>query len=160
MEKDNEILDAPAMPTAKPLSYVAFDPGTGGLLGGFLQVPVDGHDHLIEVPDDVRLNWLAYRLNEARDGVELAPPPPPAPQQVPQVVTMRQARLALLAAGKYAGVDAAIDSLPSPQKEEARIEWDYARDVERNSPIVAMMGAALDLDDAALDKLFITAGGL
>lgn len=79
---------------------------------------------------------------------------------VPPSVTMRQARLALLGAGLLASVDAAIDSLPSPQKEGARIEWEYATEVQRSSGLVPMMGVALGLDDAALDALFIEAEGL
>lgn len=76
---------------------------------------------------------------------------------VPAAVTMRQARLALLGAGLLASVDAAIDGLPSPQKEAARIEWEYATEVQRLSGLVPMMGAALGLDDAALDDLFVAA---
>ncbi len=87
-------------------------------------------------------------------------PPEPAPPYVPASVTMRQARLALLGAGLLASVDAAIDSLPSPQKEAARIEWEYASDVQRSYGLVPMMGAALGLDDAALDALFIEAAAL
>ena len=88
------------------------------------------------------------------------PEPEPEPPYVPASVTMRQARLALLGAGLLASVDAAIDSLPSPQKEAARIEWEYASEVQRSSGIVPMMGAALGLDDAALDALFIEAAAL
>ena len=79
---------------------------------------------------------------------------------VPTSVTMRQARLALLGAGLLASVDAAIDGLPSPQKEAARIEWEYATEVQRSSGLVPMMGVALGLDDAALDALFIEAAAL
>lgn len=87
-------------------------------------------------------------------------PPEPAPPYVPASVTMRQARLALLGAGLLASVDAAIDSLPNPQKEVARIEWEYAVEVQRSSGLVPMMGVALGLDDAALDALFIEAAAL
>ncbi len=86
--------------------------------------------------------------------------PAPAPGPVPSSVTMRQARIALLGAGLLASVDAAIDSLPSPQKEAARIEWEYATEVQRSSGLVPMMGAALGFDDAALDDLFIEAAAL
>jgi len=79
---------------------------------------------------------------------------------VPQEVSMRQARLALLARGVLGLVDAAIESLSSPDREAARIEWDYSSVVARNSPLVVMMGAALGLDDDALDELFITAARL
>lgn len=79
---------------------------------------------------------------------------------VPQAVTMRQARLALLGAGLLANVDAAIATLPSPPKEEVAIEWEYSQTVVRDRPFVAMLGAALGLDDAALDALFIAAGAM
>ena len=87
-------------------------------------------------------------------------PPEPVPPYVPASVTMRQARLALLGAGLLDDVEAAIAALPSPQKEAARIEWEYASEVQRSSGLVPMMGAALGLDDAALDALFIEAKGL
>ena len=73
---------------------------------------------------------------------------------------MRQARLALLGAGKLALVDAAIDSLDSPERETARIEWDYSSSVVRSRPLVVMLGQALGLDEEALDQLFITAAEL
>jgi hypothetical protein len=81
-------------------------------------------------------------------------------QFVPQEVSMRQARLALLARGVLGLVDAAIESLPSPGRDAARIEWDYSSVVARNSPLVVMMGTALGLDDEALDELFINAAAL
>lgn len=91
---------------------------------------------------------------------ELAELPPPEPPQVPQVVTMRQARLALLGAGLLAQVDVAIDGLPSPQKEAARIEWEYSQEVHRDRPFVQTLGAAMGLSDEQLDALFTTAAGL
>jgi len=69
-------------------------------------------------------------------------------------VTMRQARLALLHAGKYHEVDAAINALDEPTKSAAKIEWEYASTVERSSQFVTLLGAALGLDEAALDELF------
>ena len=106
--------------------------------------------------------WIAAadsRIGDSWDG-EVFTPAPPAPPAVPSAVTMRQARLALLGAGLLAGVDAAIDSLPSLQKEAARIEWEYATEVQRSSGLVPMMAVALGLDDAALDALFIEAAAL
>ena len=89
-----------------------------------------------------------------------ATPPPPAAAPVPSQITMRQARLALLSAGKLANVDAAIATLPSPARETAEIEWQYASTVERVSPIVALLGPALGLDDDELDSLFAMAAQL
>jgi len=78
----------------------------------------------------------------------------------PSVVTMRQARLALLQQGILHQVQLAIDSLPSPQKEAAQIEWDYSSEVHRNKPFVQLLGAALGLSEEQLDSLFALASTL
>lgn len=85
---------------------------------------------------------------------------PPAPVQVPAEVTMRQARLALHAAGKLTAVNAAIAALPDPPKTAALIEWEYSSTVRRDSQFVALLGPALGLDSEALDALFIAASKL
>ena len=74
----------------------------------------------------------------------------------PRAVTMRQARLALLAGGYLQQVQQAMENAG----DAAKIEWEYAATVERESPIVAAMAQALGLDDAALDTLFTQAAGL
>ncbi len=79
---------------------------------------------------------------------------------VPASVTMRQARLALLGAGLLAGIDAAINSLPSPQKEAARIEWEYSQEVQRQNGFVSVLAPMLGLTEAQTDALFLTAAGL
>lgn len=84
--------------------------------------------------------------------------PPVAP--VPTAVTMRQARLALLGAGLLAQVNAAIASMAGAEGEAARIEWEYALEVRRDSPLVAGLSAALGLTDEALDNLYRAAAGL
>lgn len=93
------------------------------------------------------------------DGQTFSAPPPPPPA-VPAIVTMRQARLALLAAGHLSKVDAALAALPSPQREAAKIEWEYATDVRRHSGLVTSVGQAIGLDASALDALFIHAATL
>ena len=114
-------------------------------------------------PADVHgsVNGAGGAIGDTWDGMRFVRPVVvPHPPVVPPSVTMRQARLALLGAGLLASVDAAINALPSPQKEAARIEWEYATEVQRSSGLVPMMGAALGLDDAALDALFIEAAAL
>lgn len=80
--------------------------------------------------------------------------------EIPASVTMRQARLALLHAGLLDNVDTAIDSLTSPQKETARIEWDYSSEVVRGRPLVSLIGIALGLDEDGLNDLFVQAAAL
>lgn len=87
-------------------------------------------------------------------------PAPPAPPVVPGFVTMRQARLALLGAGLLDYVDAAINAMPSPQKEATRIAWEYSQEVERHNGVVAALGPLLGLTDAQIDDLFLTAAQL
>ena len=89
------------------------------------------------------------------EGADLRQPGP-----VPQAVTMRQARLALLAAGKLGAIAAAISALPSPQKEAAAIEWEYSQEVQRHNGFVSLLAPVLGMDAAALDDLFRQAGGL
>lgn len=79
---------------------------------------------------------------------------------IPDAVTMRQARLALLDAGVLADVDSAISAMTGHAGDAARIEWEYAQEVMRSSALVATLGATLGLDAAALDALFATAAGL
>jgi hypothetical protein len=92
------------------------------------------------------------------DGIEQKwVPPPPPPPPAPKVVTMRQARLALLQAGKLADVDAAILALPSPDKETAQISWEYATEVRRDSALMQQLATAIGLTEADLDSLFTQA---
>lgn len=109
------------------------------------------------------LDFLPNLIDGSEGGIgwgwdgETLTPPPAQPVPIPSAVTMRQARLALLAAGKLALVDAAIETLPEPQRTQAQIEWEFASEILRDSPLVGTIGAALGLDDAALDALFVEA---
>lgn len=79
---------------------------------------------------------------------------------IPTSVTMRQARLALHAAGLLSGVNAAISAMEEPAKTAATIEWEYASAVERNAGLVPAMAAALGMTASQIDDLFITAATL
>jgi hypothetical protein len=79
------------------------------------------------------------------------------PVKVPTVVSMRQARLALLNVGKLALVDAAIQNMTSPQREKAQIYWEYSIQVGRYSPMTLAIGTAVGLTSAEIDSLFIEA---
>lgn len=99
------------------------------------------------------------QIGDLWDGENFTPAPP-APPVVPASVTMRQARLALLGAGLLDDVDAAINSLPIPQKEAARIEWEYSQEVQRHNGFVSVLAPMLGLTDAQTDALFIGAATL
>lgn len=79
------------------------------------------------------------------------------PTSVPEAVSARQARLALLAAGKLGDIETALNGLSSPAREAALIEWEYAAEIRRDSPLVSALAPELDLDDEAVDSLFIAA---
>ena len=79
---------------------------------------------------------------------------------VPKVVSMRQARLALLGAGLLAQVNTAVANMPGAEGDAARIEWEYAQEVRLDSPLVAGLSAALGLTDETLDNLYKVAAGL
>ena len=105
---------------------------------------------------------LDSRIGDLWDGEAFvpAPPAPPHPPVVPPSVTMRQARLALLGAGLLDDIDAAINALPLPQKEAARIEWEYSAEVQRHNGFVSVLTPLLGLTDAQTDALFLTAAEL
>jgi hypothetical protein len=72
----------------------------------------------------------------------------------PTIVTMRQARLALLQAGLLAQVNTTIANMPGAAGDAARIEWEFSGTVERNRPLVQSLIGALGLTNTQLDDLF------
>lgn len=62
--------------------------------------------------------------------------------------------------GLLASAETAIDAMDSPQKEAARIEWDYSSEVHRNKQFVTVLAAALGLTETQLDDLFELAATL
>ena len=116
--------------------------------------------------DDTAQAWVAIednstieRFNFTRaDFPDAQPPALPEYVQVvvavPEVVTMRQARLALLGAGLLAQVNTAVANMPGAEGDAARIEWEYAQEVRRDSPLVAALSAAFGWTSAQLDDLF------
>ena len=81
--------------------------------------------------------------------------------RIPSVVTMRQGRLALLHFGLLDAVDAAIAGMTNEaEKRAAQIEWEYAQEIDRNSPWVQNLSGALGLSESQLDELFKLAANL
>ena len=76
---------------------------------------------------------------------------------IPTIVTMRQARLALLQSGY---LDSINNYMATNAGAAAKIEWEYAAEVDRNSPLVANLATMLSLSNQQLDGLFTLAASL
>lgn len=86
---------------------------------------------------------------------------PTAPPAVPQVVTRRQARQALLLAGRLQDVQPAIDAIADPlQRGMVQIEWDDSQEFHRTRPTLVSLATAIGMTDADLDALFVQAAQL
>lgn len=83
-----------------------------------------------------------------------------AARRAEMVVTPRQARLALLSAGRLGDIEAAIAALDAPTRAAVEIEWEYAVLIERTSPWVVAMTQALGMADTEVDALFTVAAGI
>jgi len=77
----------------------------------------------------------------------------PTPVVIPDI-SMRQARLALLADGLLDDIE---DAMSTP---EYKIWWEYSTVVERNNPLVEQVLAILGKSDAEIDQMFIGASQL
>lgn len=118
----------------------------------------------VDIPDG---RWIDLRMNEVRQPEPEEPEDPEAPHQpteptepvIPSVVTMAQAKLALLYAGLYEQVEQALADLPEPQKTAALIEWNHRQTLEREHPLVAQVATALGLTEQQLAALFVDASG-
>ena len=76
--------------------------------------------------------------------------------RVPQVVTTRQAKLALLQAGLLDDIETAI----AQADRATQIEWEYATEFKRTWPTLLAMQTTLGLTDQQLDDLFTLAATL
>ena len=81
--------------------------------------------------------------------------PPVAPVVVPQTITRRQGRLALLQAGKLDAAEAIVKAGGAA----AAIEYE-AGTWERHNPVLIQVWEALGGDSQGLDDLFTTAASL
>jgi hypothetical protein len=86
----------------------------------------------------------------------------PSTDPVPPTISPRQARLWLVAHGvTLASIDETIGSITDDlTRESVRVEWEYGLEVQRSSPWLSALGAALGLDDDALDQAFREAATL
>ena len=126
--------------------------GDGYLVNGSMSVPkVDGNRHYEEVKQFIADGGV---VEPEFTDAELA-------QQIedakPKVVTMRQARLALLQGGLLQTVQ---DAIANGTDEAMKIEWEYATEVRRDWAILIALTTELGLTSLQLDDLFILADTL
>ena len=74
---------------------------------------------------------------------------------IPQVITMRQARLQLLEVGLLDDVEALV-----ALDRKSQIEWEYASEVYKESPLIESVKEAMSLTDKQIDDMFIAASKL
>ena len=74
---------------------------------------------------------------------------------IPQVITMRQARLQLLEVGLLDDVEALV-----ALDRKSQIEWEYASEVYRQSPLTESVKDGLNLTDTQIDNMFVKASKL
>lgn len=76
-------------------------------------------------------------------------------------VTRRQAKQALLLAGKLSLVQPAIDAIAdATQRAMVQIEWDDSQVFERSRPTLIALATALGMTAQDIDELFATAAAL
>ena len=71
---------------------------------------------------------------------------------IPKTITLRQARLYLLSIELLDDLENIIS-----QNRAYQIEWEYANNIERESLLVKILGQTLNLDDTAIDNMFMEA---
>ena len=118
----------------------------------------------IHLPDGTYSTIVADRafIDAHFPGAELVPEPAPVQTPVvPQSVSRAQGKLALIQAGLWPAALAFVDGITDPtQRAYAEVALHDTQEWRRDSPFLASAAAALDLTEAQLDALFITAGGL
>lgn len=80
---------------------------------------------------------------------------------VPVSVSPRQFRTALVLSGfSLSTIDNLISTLPSPQKELAKIAWEYSTEIHRDNELLNQMAPLLGFSEEQLDQLFVLASTL
>lgn len=80
---------------------------------------------------------------------------------VPESVTRRQAKVALLQAGLLDEVEAGIEAIADPvTKRIAKLDWVEANEFRRDWPLLNQLAAGMGITDGQLDELFRVAAGI
>lgn len=114
----------------------------------------------IEIYDDGVFTDRLPKTNDQYPTVELMLaslqpiPDKVVPGNVPEVISMRQARLALLQYNLLDNIDVIIANMPGIEGEAAKIEWEYATEVRRDSQLVKNLIPYLNFTEDQMDELF------
>lgn len=110
-----------------------------------------GEEETITVDDDFDINNLEqYQIIDGEIKIK-----------IPEQVTMRQARLALLQAGLLDDIELAINLIEdSTTKKAVQIEWEYAQDIRRDWAALITVTQQMGMTDEQLDNLLIAASKL
>lgn len=129
------------------------NPGTYLLPAGAVDVeaPVVQEGFVYQINNEGSA-WIAEKIPEPEPELE----PEPVLPGVPQTVSSRSAKHALLDAGLFLHVEEVINSTEGTEGITARIEWN-APSFQRNSAFLIQMALTLGLTEEQLDDLFILA---
>lgn len=122
---------------------------------GYLPEPLM---HLSD-PELADLSWVESLPEYAGKGFFAVEPPPPGPY-VPAEVPMYKVRKLLIKQGLMATVEAAVAGLTGESGDLARVDWEYAPNLVRLSPLVQGLGAAIGLSSEEIDDLVVAAAAL
>lgn len=109
----------------------------------------------VDCSDEVKTGW-SYENGAFKEPEIVA-------LQEPKIerITLRQTKLILNQMGLLSQVEAYINSIEDEQlKATAKIEWEYANNVERNNPLISAIQAGLNLSDKQVDNMFKEASKL
>ena len=124
-----------------------------------LPTPLPGFDPALQIAEEAAPALIDGQWTQQWTVRDL--PPEERKARVPTVVSMRQARLALLQAGLLDQMETAIAAIEDPdQRQAVQIEWEYAAEVSRAHPWVQSLAATLELDETGMDGLFTLAATL
>ena len=105
-------------------------------------------------PSGIGWKWDGIKAIDPRP-VPTSPPVPVTPS-VPQIVSPRQARLALVQNGLLDQVNATINA----SDKTTQVWWEFASVIERQNPILIQVATNIGLQSYQIDALFVLAATL
>ncbi len=114
-----------------------------------------------EPPPLAEGEWAEWSADGWRITSDPVPEPALTPPPVPEAVDMRQASLKLDSEpnGEGTRLDA-VDAYVATQSRTVRIEWERAKELRRDHPMVGIMGFFFGMDSDGLDQWFREAAAI